>query len=207
MITIIDLDMGNSRSIYNMLYRLGFKSEITREKNKIRQSSKIILPGVGSFDKAIENLDKFELKEILSQKALVEKIPFLGICLGMQMLTNSSEEGNLPGLGWIEGHAIKFKANNEIKVPHMGWNYVEIFNHGELTNNLNESSRFYFVHSYYVRVKDERHSIMKTNYSTQFDSGIQKDNIYGVQFHPEKSHKFGMKILKNFAEIQCLDQE
>lgn len=203
MITIIDLDMGNPRSILNMLYRLGFESEITRDQKKIAQSEKIILPGVGSFDTAIENLEKYDLIKLLTEKALVEKIPFLGICLGMQILTNSSEEGSRNGLGWIEGHAKKFIAKNDIKVPHMGWNYVKHNNGSKICKGFDKEQRFYFVHSYYVQVEDEKHSSMKTLYSLEFDSGIEKDNIYGVQFHPEKSHRYGMKLLKNFAEISC----
>ena len=119
----------------------------------------------------------------------------------MQILTNSSEEGNLSGLGWIKGSASKFKSDNDIKVPHMGWNYIQPSSNSRLCKNLEDNSRFYFVHSYYVQVREEEHSSMKTTYSLEFDSGIEKDNIFGVQFHPEKSHKFGMQILKNFAEL------
>ena len=201
MITIVDYDMGNSRSVVNMLQRIGFKAEITRDHNKLELAEKLILPGVGSFDTAMKNLEHFELKELLDRKALIEKVPFLGICLGMQILTNSSEEGNLSGLGWIKGSASKFKSDNDIKVPHMGWNYIQPSSNSRLCKNLEDNSRFYFVHSYYVQVNEEEHSSMKTKYSLEFDSGIEKDNIFGVQFHPEKSHKFGMQILKNFAEL------
>ncbi len=201
MITIVDYDMGNSRSVVNMLQRIGFKAEITRDHKKLESAEKLILPGVGSFDTAMKNLEHFELKELLDRKALIEKVPFLGICLGMQILTNSSEEGNLSGLGWIEGSASKFKSDNDIKVPHMGWNYIQPSSNSRLCKNLEDNSRFYFVHSYYVHVHKEEHSSMKTKYSLEFDSGIEKDNIFGVQFHPEKSHKFGMQILKNFAEL------
>ena len=201
MITIVDYDMGNSRSVVNMLQRIGFKAEITRDHKKLESAEKLILPGVGSFDTAMKNLEHFELKELLDRKALIEKVPFLGICLGMQILTNSSEEGNLSGLGWIKGSASKFKSENDIKVPHMGWNYIQPSSNSRLCKNLEDNSRFYFVHSYYVQVNEEEHSSMKTTYSLEFDSGIEKDNIFGVQFHPEKSHKFGMQILKNFAEL------
>ena len=201
MITIVDYDMGNSRSVVNMLQRIGFKAEITRDHKKLESAEKLILPGVGSFDTAMKNLEHFELKELLDRKALIEKVPFLGICLGMQILTNSSEEGNLSGLGWIKGSASKFKSDNDIKVPHMGWNYIQPSSNSRLCKNLEDNSRFYFVHSYYVQVDEEEHSSMKTKYSLEFDSGIEKDNIFGVQFHPEKSHKFGMQILKNFAEL------
>jgi len=203
MITIVDLDLGNSRSIVNMLNRLGFRSEITRDNKKINRAEKIILPGVGSFDTAMKNLDKYGLIEPLQKKALDEKVPFLGICLGMQLLTNSSEEGNLNGLGWIEGKAKKFHSHDGIKVPHMGWNFVKYNKESKICKNLDPNSRFYFVHSYYVQVKNSEHSCMKTNYSLVFDSAIEKNNIYGVQFHPEKSHKFGMQILRNFADMKC----
>ncbi len=201
MITIIDYDMGNPRSIMNMLQRLGFNSEITRDHKKIENAKKVILPGVGSFDTAMKNLDNYGLTEPLSKKALIDKVPFLGICLGMQILTNSSEEGELPGLGWINGRALKFKSNADIKVPHMGWNYIKSNPNSRICFNLDPKSRFYFVHSYYVQVTNSEHSSMKTNYSLEFDSGIENDNIFGVQFHPEKSHKFGMQILKNFSEL------
>ena len=201
MITIIDYDMGNPRSIMNMLQRLGFNSEITRDHKKIENAKKVILPGVGSFDTAMKNLDNYGLTEPLSKKALIDKVPFLGICLGMQILTNSSEEGELPGLGWINGRALKFKSNADIKVPHMGWNYIKSNPNSKICFNLDPQSRFYFVHSYYVQVTNSEHSSMKTNYSLEFDSGIENDNIFGVQFHPEKSHKFGMHILKNFSEL------
>ena len=201
MITIIDYDMGNPRSIMNMLQRLGFNSEITKDHKKIENAKKVILPGVGSFDTAMKNLDNYGLTEPLSKKALIDKVPFLGICLGMQILTNSSEEGELPGLGWINGRALKFKSNADIKVPHMGWNYIKSNPNSRICFNLDPKSRFYFVHSYYVQVTNSEHSSMKTNYSLEFDSGIENDNIFGVQFHPEKSHKFGMQILKNFSEL------
>ena len=136
MITIVDYDMGNSRSVVNMLQRIGFKAEITRDHKKLESAEKLILPGVGSFDTAMKNLEHFELKELLDRKALIEKVPFLGICLGMQILTNSSEEGNLSGLGWIKGSASKFKSNNDIKVPHMGWNYIQPSSNSRLCKNL-----------------------------------------------------------------------
>ncbi len=206
MITIIDYGMGNLGSIYNMFKRIGADSEITADINKIKNAHKILLPGVGSFDKAISLINQLGLKEILDEKALVEKIPILGICLGMQLLTNCSEEGKLNGLGYIPAKTLKFNSTNEdFRVPHMGWNTVKHTNNSfdnKLIFNLSEELRFYFVHSYYVIVEDENNSLLKTYYNgIEFDSVINKDNIWGAQFHPEKSHKFGMKFLENFAQI------
>ncbi len=203
MITIIDYDMGNSRSIVNMLNRIGVSAEITRDHSKINESKKIILPGVGSFDAAMTNLKKYNLIDILNKKVLLDKIPVLGICLGMQLLTDSSEEGDMDGLGWIQGKTIKFTPSINIKVPHMGWNLVTPKSDSKLCKDINVDSRFYFVHSYYVKVLNKVDSCMQTNYSLLFDSAVERENIFGVQFHPEKSHKYGMQVLKNFSEIQC----
>jgi len=200
-IAIIDYEMGNCRSIVNMLYRLGINSIITRDHKKIKSADKIILPGVGSFDAAMANLKKHNLINILNQEVMEKKCPILGICLGMQILTEKSEEGKLSGLGWISGEAKKFKANQDIKVPHMGWNYVEVNKNSKLSNGLSHDSKFYFVHSYYVNVKNNEESSMKTNYSLEFDSAIEKDNIFGVQFHPEKSQDAGLEMLHSFLSL------
>ncbi|MGE5402925.1 MAG: imidazole glycerol phosphate synthase subunit HisH, partial [Ignavibacteriales bacterium] len=153
------------------------------------------------FDSAMHLINTSGLLEVLNKKAIEEKIPVLGICLGMQLLTSGSEEGLLPGLNWIEAETRKFNKDDKLKIPHMGWNFTHTLNTSKLTQNFTEEFRFYFVHSYYVTVKDENYSILKTKYGIEFDSAIQKDNIYGVQFHPEKSHKFGMTLLNNFARI------
>ena len=203
MITIIDYGMGNLGSIFNMFKKIGVQSNITSDKKEIEKATKILLPGVGSFDAAMSKIKELDFQTLLNYKALEEKIPVLGICLGMQLLTNHSEEGKLPGLGWIPAETIKFKfdANQNLKIPHMGWNMVQKNEMSKLTDHFEENTRFYFVHSYYVKCRDNNNSILKTNYGLTFDSAIQKDNIYGAQFHPEKSHKFGMKFLKNFSEI------
>lgn len=203
MITIIDYRMGNLGSIYNMFKRIGFASKISGDPGEIKRAKKILLPGVGAFDAAIKQINDLNLRNILDEKALVEKVPVLGICLGMQLLTESSEEGVLPGLGWIPAKTFRFRFNNNssLKVPHMGWNQVKASNPCLLTKDLPSEPKFYFVHSYYVKVTDDAHSILKTTHGIEFDSAIQKENIFGAQFHPEKSHKYGMKLLENFALI------
>ncbi len=202
MISIINYGLGNLGSIKNMMNYLDIKCEIINDINKIRKAKKIILPGVGAFDTAINKINKFEgLKDILNEKALNEKIPILGICLGMQLLTNKSEEGLLDGLGWIEAETLRFNKLKGLKVPHMGWNRVNLNFSSDLTKNLLDESKFYFVHSYYVKVNELKNEILTTKHGMNFSSGIQKENIFGVQFHPEKSHKYGMEIFKNFSKI------
>ena len=203
MITIIDYGMGNLGSVLNMFKKVGAQAKITSDPEEIKKASKILLPGVGAFDTAMQCINDSGLKDVLFDKALIEKVPVLGICLGMQLLTNASEEGKLPGLGWIDGQTFSFKnkINDVLKIPHMGWNVAEIQQQNEITKGYKGEIRFYFVHSYYVEVVNQKHSLMKTNYGVTFDSAIVKDNIFGAQFHPEKSHIFGMHLFKNFAKI------
>ncbi|RPD51021.1 imidazole glycerol phosphate synthase subunit HisH [Paracnuella aquatica] len=202
MITIIDYGMGNLGSIQNMFKRIKVASEVTSDLKKISQAKKILLPGVGAFDAAMERIENAGFLPVLNQKALEEKIPILGICLGMQLLTNSSEEGVRRGLGWINAKTIRFKLSDaRLKVPHMGWNLVHTQNLSPLIDNLPEDPRFYFVHSYHVQCMDPFNVLTTTHYGISFHSVIQQNNIYGAQFHPEKSHKFGMKLLQNFAQL------
>lgn len=201
MITIVDYGMGNLGSVLNMLKKIGVKATISSSHDEILSADKLILPGVGAFDAAITRIQDVGLNRILDQKAMVDRIPILGICLGMQILTRGSEEGKLPGFGWVPAQAKRFPVQPDFKVPHMGWNMVCPSNASRLTENFDKEARFYFVHSYAVFVDKAENSILKTEYGIEFDSAIQRDNIYGVQFHPEKSHRFGMQILKNFAEL------
>lgn len=202
MITIIDYGMGNLGSIKNMLKKIGVESEITNNKALIEKTEKIILPGVGHFDKAMRNLKELNLIEVLNRKAIIEKVPVLGICLGMQILASDSEEGNEKGLGWVDGNVVKFNIDKKLKIPHMGWNTIEVKreNHS-LFHNKYPETRFYFVHSYHFKCNHVLNILCTTNYGIEFTSAVCKDNIIGVQFHPEKSHKFGMRLLENFAKM------
>lgn len=198
MIGIVDYGMGNVGSVESMINHLGYhKTKIIKKKSDLELVDKIILPGVGTFDNGIINLKKYDLLDELNKQVLENKKPVLGICLGMQLLMEKSEEGELPGLGWVKGECKKFIfRSRDLKVPHMGWNEVN-----PIKNELcDESSRFYFVHSYYVKCKEEKNIMLKTNYGMEFVSGVSKDNIFGVQFHPEKSHKYGMNLMKKFIE-------
>ncbi len=203
MITIINYGMGNLGSVQNMLKRIGVKSIITSDINEIEKAEKILLPGVGAFDAAISKIDELNLRPILTYMAKEKKVPFLGICLGMQLLTESSEEGVLKGLNFVPAKTIKFKfpENSDLKIPHMGWNLVTKKTESVLTKNFTNEFRFYFVHSYHVKCDNPINSILTTNYGYEFDSAIQNENVFGAQFHPEKSHKYGMQLLSNFANI------
>lgn len=202
MITIVDYGMGNLGSMFNMFKRIGVKATIESDPTQIEKSDKLVLPGVGAFDSAMTCINSIVgLREVLDHKALVEYAPILGVCLGMQLLTRSSEEGRLAGLGWIPGATKRFPKMEGLKVPHMGWNVAQPTTPSRLTFQVSGESRYYFVHSYFVHVDNPAHSLMRTSYGTAFDSAIGHGNIYGVQFHPEKSHRFGMQILRNFATL------
>jgi len=202
MITIVDYGMGNLGSIQNMFKRIKVESEITDGVDRIAAAKKILLPGVGAFDAAMQRINERGLKEVLNKKAMDEKIPVLGICLGMQLLTKSSEEGKLPGLGWINSETVRFQfTDHSLKVPHMGWNLVYKKKESPLIDSLPDEPRFYFVHSYHVQCSLPSDVLTITHYGIDFHSIIQHENIYGAQFHPEKSHKFGMQLLENFARL------
>jgi len=202
MIAIVNYGMGNLGSMLNMFKRIGVRASIESDPAVIRQAEKLVLPGVGAFDAAMSRINSVPgLREVLDQKALTEGIPVLGVCLGMQLLTRSSEEGTLPGLGWVPGVTTRFPKLEGLKVPHMGWNIALPNTLNPITVAVGSEPRYYFVHSYCVQVDNPSHSLMRTHYGIDFDSAIGRDNICGVQFHPEKSHRFGMQILKNFAEL------
>ena len=203
MITIVNYGLGNIGSMQNMLRHIGVLSKLESDPLEISKARKLILPGVGSFDAAMNEISNIPgLLNVLNHKAKVEKIPILGICLGMQLMTRSSEEGKKKGLGWINADTKRFRLDSKFKVPHMGWNNVEVNSSTELTDLNDDVQRFYFVHSYYVKVDHQVNSLFKTKYGlVEFDSGIVDQNIYGVQFHPEKSHKFGINLFQRFADI------
>lgn len=202
MITIIDYGMGNLGSVKNMLNRIGVQSQITNSITAIEKADKLLLPGVGAFAAAMTLIKEKNLVDILNYKVVEKKTPVLGICLGMQLLTDHSEEGNVKGLGWIKAATRKFQfQDNNLKIPHMGWNFVNLKQKNALTENLDAESKFYFVHSYYVECDNSVNVLATTFYGNAFHSIINDENIFGAQFHPEKSHKFGMQILSNFSKI------
>jgi glutamine amidotransferase len=202
LITIIDYGMGNLGSIANMIKYIGYNSLITSDISEIESATKIILPGVGRFDKAMMNINSLGLLPVIKQKAIAQKTPMLGICLGMQLMCKNSDEGSEKGLGFIDAEVKRFSftENQKLKIPHMGWNLAEQKKDNFLFTGMYEKPRFYFVHSYYVVCNNESDVLSTTFYGDNFVSSFARDNIVGVQFHPEKSHKFGMCLLKNFVE-------
>jgi imidazole glycerol-phosphate synthase subunit HisH len=203
MIAIVNYGVGNLASVKNMLKKAGYESELASDADTIARASKIILPGIGAFDHCMTEFNNSGLRKVVTQKTLKDKTPLLGICVGLQMLMESSEEGTEPGLGWIAGKTIKFKKETleNLKIPHMGWTEVIFSKPSPLTEALGDDPRFYFVHSYHVKPDHKEDELIVANYGYPFVAGINRDNIYGVQFHPEKSHRFGMKILGNFAAL------
>jgi glutamine amidotransferase len=195
--------MGNLNSVKRAMSRLRVGSVISSDPKIIAECDKIILPGVGHFGKAMSNLKELGLLDILNEAALVKKKPILGICLGMQLLAEKSEEGDSVGLGWIDGEVVKFQVSDNLKykVPHMGWNQIVVKKESHLMKDLPEPKEFYFVHSYHFKTADQADVLNETNYDYDFVSAVEKDNIFGVQYHPEKSHDTGAKLLKNFIEL------
>jgi len=203
MITIIDYGLGNVRSIYAKIEQMGEDVKISCSIPEIETADKIILPGVGAFDAGMENLRKLEIIPLLDKKVKQERTPILGICLGMQIFTQKSEEGRSTGLGYIDADTVRFKfdPSSSQNIPHMGWNTIYIQRNTALLEQIPDNSRFYFVHSFHVQCRDRNNVTALTNYGYSYPSVIQKDNIHGVQFHPEKSHKQGIQILKNFVRL------
>ncbi len=201
MIAIIDYDAGNIKSVEKALQKLGQEVVITRDAETILSADKVILPGVGAFGDAMANLKKYSLDEVIRQ-VVEKKTPFLGICLGLQLLFEKSDESvGVEGLGILEGEICKIPESDGLKIPHMGWNSLHLQNDGRLFQGLPEDSYVYFVHSFYLKARDE--SIVKatTEYSTCIHASVEKDNVFACQFHPEKSSDVGLKILRNFVEL------
>lgn len=205
MIAVIDYSVGNIGSIANMLSKIGAEFVVTSDHEEIQSAHKILLPGVGAFDEGVKRLNSTGLFELLNKLVLDEGRPVLGICLGMQLLTRGSEEGELQGFGWVPADTIRFKfpdsENEPLNIPHMGWNKVKPTTGQGLYSGFDEELRFYFVHSYHVVCDNESDVSAKAFYGFDFHASIQKGHIYGAQFHPEKSHRFGMLLLKNFVEL------
>lgn len=202
MISVIDYGVGNLGSILNMFRKIGVPAQLITTPEQVLQADKLLLPGVGAFDHAMRELAARELIAPIKQQALERRTPMLGICLGMQLLGTGSDEGELPGLDLIPARSRLFKfAQANLKVPHMGWNLIYPQKCSPLLENLTHDARFYFVHSYRVECARTEDSLAETDYGGRFSSMIQRDNIMGSQFHPEKSHRFGMTLLKNFAGI------
>ncbi|MEP7318346.1 MAG: imidazole glycerol phosphate synthase subunit HisH [Panacibacter sp.] len=202
MIVIIDYGVGNLTSIQNMFRKAGVAAIISSNKTDIENASKILLPGMGAFDNCMQRLNESGLRDTIEKKVFNDKIPVLGICVGLQMFMENSEEGNLAGLGWIKGSTIRFKPGlmqDNQKIPNMGWLEIELKKQSPILADL-ENARFYFAHSYHVKTANTEDALVSAHYGYDFTAGIERDNIIGVQFHPEKSHRFGMQLLKNFSK-------
>lgn len=204
MICVVDYGIGNLGSILNMLKRIGAPAMVSSDASAIQDADRLILPGVGAFDTGMRNLAERGLIPVLEQRVLGEGIPVLGLCLGAQLLTERSREGSLPGLGWIPGETVNFDldpADSRLKIPHMGWSGVRAARPHPLFTGLDDEARFYFVHSYHLSCRNEEHVLGFAHHGYDFPAAIGFGNVMGVQFHPEKSHRYGMRLLKNFAEL------
>jgi len=203
-IVIVDYGMGNVGSIANMLRKLGVPAVLSDVPEVVAAADRLILPGVGSFDVAMENLRSRGLVEPLTRRVMVDGAPLLGICLGMQLLAESSEEGSLPGLGWVAGRVTRLPAvgpDGPLPIPHMGWSKVRCEKPSAVLTSLGGEARYYFVHSYAFRCADPADVLGVTDYGESFTSAVEHDNVIGAQFHPEKSHRHGMALLADFAAI------
>lgn len=200
MIAVIDYDAGNLKSVEKAFMALGFETKITRDKKELLCAEKVVLPGVGSFGDAMANLRKYEIDKVI-EELVAKHTPFLGICLGLQLLFEHSEESpGVDGLGILKGEILHIPAKEGLKIPHMGWNSLEFQNEGRLFQGI-EQAYVYFVHSYYLRAEDESMVKAVTQYSTQIHASVESENVFACQFHPEKSSQVGLKMLKNFAEL------
>jgi glutamine amidotransferase len=204
MIHIVDYGLGNIQALMTVFKRLGVESTLAHSAEDLRGAKKLILPGVGAFDQAIELLNASGMRSSLEDLVNSDGVPVLGICVGMQMLANGSDEGIRKGLSWIDGRVCSFASNPpsaDLPTPHMGWNDVVATSGSPLFKGLENGARFYFLHSYFFECRNTEHSSARTEYGFQFDCAVQKGNIFGVQFHPEKSHHWGAALLKNFADL------
>ena len=203
MIVIVDYGCGNLLSVYNMIRKAGGDVLISSDLNAIDKADKIILPGVGAFDTGMGTLSKGGFAEVLYRKAMVEKVPVLGLCLGLQLMTKGSREGNLPGLGFFDAQTIGFRSSlgAEARIPMIGWKNIYPRKESVLFNDLYENPKFYFLHSYYVQANRPEDILATTGLSFEYVAALEKDNLFGMQFHPEKSHKFGMVVFKNFLQL------
>lgn len=204
MITIVDYGLGNIQAFINLYKRLGIPVAVAKTAEALGGVTKLILPGVGAFDHAMEKLNQSGMRETMDRLVLQEEIPVLGICVGMQMLANFSEEGELPGLGWIDGVVRRFdvtKLPHFTHLPHMGWNDVKVITDHPLLHMPDSEARFYFLHSYYFECNQSENTLATADYGESFTCAVHNKNVYGVQFHPEKSHHFGAQLLANFANL------
>ncbi|HEY6921903.1 MAG TPA: imidazole glycerol phosphate synthase subunit HisH [Steroidobacteraceae bacterium] len=204
MITIVDYGLGNVMAFANVYKTLNIPVTIAREPQQLSGAAKVILPGVGAFDHAMQLLNESGMRPELERLVLEQRVPVLGVCVGMQMVASGSEEGRLPGLGWIEGRVIRLDPNrlpHATHLPHMGWNDVRPVRNNPLFNGLENEARFYFLHSYYFHCGKQADVLAVARYGDEFCCAVGAGNVHGVQFHPEKSHRFGTRLLKNFAEL------
>ena len=203
MIAIIDIGMGNVKAFVDVYKKMNIPANIVKQAEGLKNASKVILPGVGAFDHAMQRLEKSGMRKFLDEIVLHRHVPVLGVCVGMQMLARSSEEGSLPGLGWIDGEVKRFNLfslRHSMQVPHMGWNTIIQLKINGLLKGIDFDARFYFLHSYYFHCHRNADVIAVTNYGEEFACAVNSGNIFGVQFHPEKSHQWGVQLLENFAK-------
>lgn len=203
-IYIVDYGQGNVGSIRNMLHFLGYDAYVTSNPGDVMTAEKLILPGVGAFDTGIRELERRGLIDVLHRRTIEDKVPILGICLGAQLMTRGSEEGNRPGLGWFDAETIRFQfegVEQKLPVPNVGWRHVIPHGEANLMQGWGGPAKFYFVHSYYIRPASQKNVAFTSRYGHEFVAGLQRDNIYSAQFHPEKSHKFGLYLMRRFANV------
>jgi len=204
LISIIDYGLGNIGAFLNMYKRMNVPAKAVRTADELADATRIVLPGVGAFDHAMDLLDRSGMRPLLEEKVVGDKVPVVGICVGMQILADTSEEGQGRGLGWVPGTVRHFRSMptpHDLPLPHMGWNDVAPTNDGGLFKGLEQDARFYFLHSFYYEPADPADSAASASYGAAFACAVRRDNVWGVQFHPEKSHHFGAMLLKNFAEL------